>query len=284
MTNELTVQSEALQALVESSKEAKGYPEKLAPNREAEDDDGNRLPLGAYTVRYEGNLIYMPETEIRLGFKELYRYQRYNSTSKKMEAFTVLEENPFKGEYPDNLGTFKCGKVTGAAVEQLSEEERELNAAKAKYMMVIFAQVDISGAVDNLGKKVFKSKDPVWLNVTLNLSGMQAVDVGTLFRKDLFKSHGRVERTVLMKKAQKDKAGANTYYKPQFAAGSLIDVFNDAEYGEFITETALAIKGENDRILEQHVAANATEETYENELKLVTEFDDELPESMQGEV
>ena len=249
------------------------FPPKLGTNKEPEDDNGVRLPLGAYTVMYKDKPIYMTETKVRLGHHELYRFSRYNDKEKKMACVTTYETNPFKGEFPDSLGTFRCGKVTGKAVAELTEEEKDLNAKKGKYQLVIFCQVDISHAVYADGSRVVDSDTPEYYSVSMAFSGTRAVEVGNQFNKEIFKTFNRFEKHVQLIKAVKEKTGDNTYYVPQFKLGDDSGFPTDISYIEYIEHIEAGINGENAKILEAHVNANKSDSDYDSELEVVNLVD-----------
>lgn len=271
MSTELAITDDLIDSILESGKDKKtsSYPDRLGINTEPEDDDGNRLPLGAYTLKYNGKRIYLPTAELRFGAREQYRYQKYDSDAKKFFPVSVYEKEPW-GEFPDTAGTFKCGKITGKDVKELTETEKDANKDKGDYTLVIFAQIDLKDAVYSDGSKV--SEDTLWHSITLTYKGTRAVDVSNRI-KDEYGDYARQERTLKLTKAKKDKVGTNTFYIIQFKLGNPSSLREDEEYVKYNLTTNEGIGYENEKVMEAHIAANKTDQDYENELNLVSEVE-----------
>lgn len=115
----------------------------LGVNRELEDDDGNRLPVGVFRVLFNGNSVFAPTVKFR-PFLNTYQYSIYDGEAQKYVRSSVYTTDIFAKEIPDSAGGNKCGKVSKKEFERLTEAEQAAQK-KIRCSRFVFGLVSITG-------------------------------------------------------------------------------------------------------------------------------------------
>ena len=141
---------------------------RLSINRVGEDDDGNKLEVGTYT-------IYDPESEKKVYSKKgevvklrpfirAYQYMEYNPDENNYANKTIIFKS-WKDEPLDTLGGVKCGKIPYKELETLSKEDimnlrGTVNRANGGYMKSFPNQnlnIESLTASDNIDNRIMKN-------------------------------------------------------------------------------------------------------------------------------
>lgn len=168
---------------------------RLSVNRDAEDDDGNPLPVGTYTYKDTTGQHFSKTAKFR-PFMNVYQYSVYDSDTKKYTNRTIMFKN-FRDELIDIKGGTACGKVMGKEKDNLSEAQKE-QQKKIKCARIVFGQV------------TFPDKEPVAVLWKMGGSNFMAPDA--VF-KELAKNKRLFWTTELDLSLTRKKAGATTYYE-----------------------------------------------------------------------
>ena len=117
---------------------------RLIINREAENDDGDALVVGAYTLFLEGvGRIYSKNAKFR-ALLNCFQYSIYSLEERTITSRTILFHD-WREEILDTDGGMKCGKVTGKRnKDALSTEEAE-QQKKIKCQRHLFGLVSMTG-------------------------------------------------------------------------------------------------------------------------------------------
>ena len=120
--------------------ETTSYLPRLKINREAEDEQGNSLPMGAFCVSQEGNTVYSKEATFRL-FINAYQYQEYDPTLGFVNKSVIIKS--FNEEAFDELGGLACGKISRDRWDSLPVEE-QLRQRNIKCNRLMFGTVSFT--------------------------------------------------------------------------------------------------------------------------------------------
>lgn len=215
----------------------------LSVNRDADDADGNVLPVGTFKLAHPtlGNLF--AKTVVFRPFMNTYRYSKYDPELEKTVARTVYFKSFSEKEIPDSSGGMKCGKVTGKAKNDLSEVEK-VEQKDIKCHRHLFGVVTMTG-VDKDGKEHTVESWPV----TMKLGGVNFMPIGEIMdaltkKKLLMFNH---EFNLSLKR---DKNGATVFYHiiPEVDYSKRVD-FTDMDMD--VLNTFLAhVEHENQRVLD----------------------------------
>ena len=182
---------------------------KLAINRVGEDDDGNKLEVGTYTVydtvseqkvyskKGNGNVLFRP-------FIRGYQYMEYSPDENNYPSQSVIFKS-WKEEAIDTNGGLKCGKVAFKELNTLTNEE----AARQKNIKCYTLAYGLLNmhAVTGSGKSVNIEELPCLWRVT----GMNFRPVNESIKG--IKNRGKlIQNTNLILSTKRKKHGTNVYY------------------------------------------------------------------------
>ena len=104
-----------------------GIP-RLTINRNPEDDDGNQLPMGAYSVFHNevGQIVYGKPIKFR-PFINTMQYMQYSPEQEEYTNRSIIFKN-WKEEAIDIQGGTRCGKIPQREWEKLGLTTEQLNA------------------------------------------------------------------------------------------------------------------------------------------------------------
>ena len=220
---------------------------KLAINRIGEDDDGNKLDVGTYSIydtvseqkvysRKPGNspVLFRP-------FIRGYQYMEYDPDTNTYPNFSVIFKS-WKDEALDMLGGTKCGKVPFKDIETLTNEE----AARQKNIKCYTLAYGLLNmhAVTGAGEEVNVEDLPcLW-----RISGMNFRPVNEAIKS--IKNRGKlIQNTNLLLSTKRKKHGTNVYYMTDISIDDKVVEFSkkDLSTMELFAET---INEENKKVVE----------------------------------
>ena len=257
----------------DGSQMGSGTLPRLTINRAAEDDDGNALRAGVYT-------IFDPESEDRVyGLKDkpaqfrpfinAYQYMEYDANDNKYASTSVIFKS-WKDEPIDTKGGVRCGKVIGKDKDQLTDAE--IAAQKSiKCYRLVYGLLSMDCTKANGEPTSVKDMPVLWRVTGMNFKPIGETLKGLKGRNSLMFNH------VLNLSAKRKKSGDNIFYiasidvddkQVEFTKKDLeyMDMFND-----LITE-------ENTRVSEQWKQANASNTKDAESAKVVEAVTEESPE------
>ena len=183
---------------------------RLMINRNPEDDDGNRLPIGSFSIYHNdaGENIYGKPIKFR-PFISAMQYMEYSAEEEAYLSRSIIFKN-WKDEPIDTVGGVRCGKVPFKDRANLSADELADQRSKKCYRLVY-------GEVTFMGKTAsgtdYEVKDyPVLWRVT----GTQFNPVGNAL-KSISQRKKLMFNCLLTLETEKKKAGANVFYIAKIA-------------------------------------------------------------------
>ena len=215
----------------------------LSVNRDADDADGNTLPVGTFKLASNtlGN-IYAKSVSFR-PFMNTFRYSKYDAELEKTVSRTVFFKSFSEKEIPDSAGGMKCGKVTGKAKNDLSDVE-VVEQKAIKCHRHLFGVVTMTG-VDKDGKEFTVENHPV----AMKLGGVNFMPIGeamdALTKKKLLMFNHEFNLSL-----KRDKNGATVFYHiiPEVDYTKRVD-FTDSDMD--VLNTFLShVEHENTKILD----------------------------------
>ena len=144
-----------------------GLP-RLTINRQPEDDDGNKIPMGTYGVYDSGieSMVYGKPAIFR-PFINSFQFMEYDTEQNKFSKRSVIFKN-WKDEAIDTSGGTRCGKVPFKERDKLSKAELEMQK-NIKCYRLVYGTVSMEGE-NAEGNKVSIKHKPVLWRVTGSLS------------------------------------------------------------------------------------------------------------------
>jgi|TARA_R110000803_G_scaffold22184_3_gene55495 hypothetical protein len=208
MTNDISVNkmtdSEVMSAIGQTLETNRPILSRLTINRDAEDDDGNRLPSGHYSVYHpelETN-VYGENVDFR-PFYTSYQYMAYNPSERKYSSRSVIFRN-WKENIIDSQGTERCGKLTEAQKVNLNDADKELQKNIKCYKMT-YGTVSFKGKTATGEDVDIKDFPVLWRNTGSNYNIVNEAFTGlTNLGKPMFKY-------TLTLGTEKRKAGSNRF-------------------------------------------------------------------------
>ncbi len=219
---------------------------KLAINRTGEDDDGNKLEVGTYSIydtvseqkvyskKGNGPVLFRP-------FIRGYQYMEYDPDTNTYPNYSVIFKS-WKDEALDLLGGTKCGKVPFKELDTLTNEEaaRQKNI---KCYTLVYGLLNMH-AVTGKGDAVNVEDLPcIW-----RITGMNFRPVNESIKS--IKNRGKlIQNTNLNLSTKRKKHGTNVYYMTDISIADRQVEFTkkDLSVMELFAET---VSEENKRVVE----------------------------------
>ena len=226
-----------------------GVP-RLTINRNPEDDDGNQLPMGAYSVFHNeiGQTVYGKPIIFR-PFISSMKYMQYDTEQEEYISRSIIFKN-WQEEIIDTQGGTRCSKIPQRDWEKLGLTPEEIaNQRTIKCYRLVFGQVTFDGHTAD--KTEVKVKDyPVLWRVT----GVQFNPVGNALQS-ISERKKLMFNCVLHLDSQKKKNGSNVYYvstiRVNADAGLKLTKDDETTLGNFQT----IINDENSEVLDLYKSA-----------------------------
>ena len=221
-----------------------GVP-RLTINRNPEDDDGNQLPMGAYSVFHNevGQTVYGKPIIFR-PFISSMKYMQYDTEQEEYISRSIIFKN-WQEEIIDTQGGTRCSKIPQRDWEKLGLTPEEIaNQRTIKCYRLVFGQVTFDGHTAD--KTEVKVKDyPVLWRVT----GVQFNPVGNALQS-ISERKKLMLNCALHLDSQKKKNGSNVYYvstiRVNADAGLKLTKDDETTLGNFQT----IINDENNEVLD----------------------------------
>ena len=247
-----------------------GTLSRLTINRSAEDDDGNQLSAGVYTVydaSIEDRVYSIKDKPIQFRpFINSYQYMEYDPNNNSYPCSSVIFKS-WKDEPIDTNGGVRCGKVIGKDKEQLSEAEIEAQR-NIKCYRLVYGLVSFDGTTPK-GEPATVDSMPVLFRVT----GSNFTPIGEAL-KSLKGRESLIQNHLLNLKTTRKKAGSNVYYVSQISVDSKEVEFTQKDLEHMDMFRAL-IEEENARVSEKYQNAVKNKESDAASAKVINEMEDD---------
>jgi hypothetical protein len=252
----------------------------LKINRDHEDDSGNSLPAGSWSVSLPDKMVYAKEIDFQV-FAQRYQYLHYDAEVNEMVNKSTMAKNLYpQTEIPDMLGTFRCGSVPASQRENLSAE-KAMQQKNIKCFRMLFGKATFLNAVDETGKKVddavdvpilWRARGSNFMPISVPMDALTAQKKPFIF----YKLHVSLD---------KKKNGGLVYYVGKFGTAPKLVDFTPADQ-DTLAYFMDYINAENSAVMKQYDDSLRKQgRMVDQEAVTVTSEDvlnDDLPESLTG--
>ena len=228
---------------------------RLSINRQAEDEDGNRLTQGSYAFYHDesGGTVYAKEVSFR-PFLNRYQYMAYDPEERQYTSRSIVFQD-WQQDAIDSTGTLRCGKVPAKDHDTLSAKDAAKQGNIKCYRM-LYGVVSGTVEVPVTGDSVEVTNYPVLWRATGTSWGIIGdAQTKVTSRKQPLMNYPWALTT------ERAKAGGNIFYKPVIKIDfSEVVALTDDDY-ETLKVFGEMLKEENASILEEYEAAKRKNDT-----------------------
>jgi hypothetical protein len=247
-----------------------GNLSRLTINRAAEDDDGNQLSAGVYTVYdsgIEAKVYSIKDKAIQFRpFINAYQYMQYDPDNNSYPCSSVVFKS-WKEEPIDTNGGVRCGKVIGKDKEQLTQAEIDAQR-NIKCYRLVYGLLSMEGTTAT-GDATTIDAMPVLFRVT----GSNFTPIGEAL-KSLKGRDSLMQNHLLNLTTKRKKAGSNVYYVSNVSVDNKEIDFTKKDLEHMDMFSAL-IEEENSRISEKYQNAHKNKERDAASAKVINEMADD---------
>ena len=251
-----------------------GIP-RLSINRNPEDDNGNKLPVGEFSVfdTTAGKVAYGKPVTFR-PFLSGMQYMNYSPDKGEYVNRSIIFSS-HKDEAIDMLGGVNCGKVPYKERDQLTPEQqveqRTIRCYRLVYGLVSFGGKLADGSVHNVDE----------LPALYRVSGTAFLPVSNAI-KSLKDSGKLMFKCTLKLDTERQKRGGNTFYVPVITPNSNTQIEFTSKDNDILTVFKDAIDKENQEVISAYKKARdkSPNDSDAESAKIVNELDDQLPEDV----
>jgi hypothetical protein len=246
---------------------------RLTINRNPEDDNGNQLPIGSFTV-YDSstNKNYYGKTVTLRPFISGMQYMHYDPEKSEYVNRSVIFSS-WKEEAIDIQGGVKCNKVPYKERDSLAAEElavqKQIRCYRLVYGLVSFDGVDAEG-----NKRKVENFPAVWRVTGTSFKPVSdAIEALKKRKKLMFTCTFKLE-------SKRQKKGSNVFYVPVISPDADANLDMSKEDIETLQVFKDSIAAENNEVARLFKAAKDKKYTSEDakSAEIVDELDDNLPD------
>lgn len=243
-----------------------GLP-RLTINRQPEDDDGNKLPVGTYGVYDSGieSMVYGKPAIFR-PFLNSFQFMEYDAEQNKFSKRSVIFKN-WKDDPIDTSGGSRCGKVPFKERDKLSKAELD-HQKNIKCYRLVFGTVSFDGKTADGNDVSIKNKPVLWRVTGSNFTPVGEAMQSLKNRKKLMFNH------TLSLDTERRKAGSNVFYVSSIKVNQ-DEVKFTKEDMELMNKFQDIVSSENEEVISLWKDANKSKNgTADNEsAKLVSDVE-----------
>ena len=248
----------------DGSQISSGSLPRLTINRTSEDDDGNALRTGVYT-------IYDSESEARVyGLKDksvhfrpfinAYQYMEYDAENNNYPCSSVIFKS-WKDEPIDSNGGVRCGKVIGKDKDQLSQAEIDAQR-NIKCYRLVYGLLSMEGTTATGESTTIENMPVLW-----RVTGMNFKPIGETL-KSLKGRNSLMFNHVLNLTTKRKKSGSNVFYVASINVSDKEIAFSkkDLEHMDMFNDI---VNEENVRVSEKWKEANSNKKQDAESAKVI---------------
>jgi len=231
-----------------------GLP-RLNINYDAETEDGQTLPRGAWKMYLDGRFIYAEEVKVRFILRT-FEYSLWDQETGTFSSKSV-QKPTLSGMFPSTDGINKAGRLTREEEEALSKDDPAYLRSRAVVCnQVIFGK--ISGDFRTAdGTEVKVEDQPVV--AYFKRSGFKPIGD---FISNLAKQKKLMQKCVISLKTHRHKNGTVTFWTPVPALVDEVSITQEDK--DLMAMFADTVKGHNESVMNQ----------YREAVKLIADDDD----------
>jgi len=231
-----------------------GLP-RLNINYDAETEDGQTLPRGAWKMYLDGRFIYAD----KVSFRPILRTFEYSVWDQESGTFSSksVQKPTLSGMFPDTTGGNKCGRLTREEEDRLPKDDiAYLNSRAVVCNQVLYGK--ISGEFKTADGTAVKIEDQAVV-AYFKRSGFKPIND---FIGGLSKQKKLMQKCEISLTTHRHKNGSVTFWTPVPTLEKEVDITDqDKELMGMFAET---VKGHNENVMNQ----------YREAVKLIADDDD----------
>ena len=231
-----------------------GLP-RLNINYDAETEDGQTLPRGAWKMYLDGRFIYAEEVKVRFILRT-FEYSLWDQETGTFSSKSV-QKPTLSGMFPSTDGVNKAGRLTREEEETLSKDDPAYLRSRAVVCnQVIFGK--ISGDFRTADGTEVKIEDQPVV-AYFKRSGFKPIGD---FISNLAKQKKLMQKCVISLKTHRHKNGSVTFWTPMPALVDEVSITQEDK--DLMAMFADTVKGHNESVMNQ----------YREAVKLIADDDD----------
>ena len=231
-----------------------GLP-RLNINYDAETEDGQTLPRGAWKMYLDGRFIYAEEVKVRFILRT-FEYSLWDQETGTFSSKSV-QKPTLSGMFPSTDGINKAGRLTREEEEALSKDDPAYLRSRAVVCnQVIFGK--ISGDFRTADGTEVKIEDQPVV-AYFKRSGFKPIGD---FISNLAKQKKLMQKCVISLKTHRHKNGSVTFWTPMPALVDEVSITQEDK--DLMAMFADTVKGHNESVMNQ----------YREAVKLIADDDD----------
>lgn len=212
-------------------------------NYDAETEDGQTLPRGAWKMYLDGRFIYAD----KVSFRPILRTFEYSVWDQESGTFSSksVQKPTLSGMFPDTTGGNKCGRLTREEEDRLPKDDiAYLNSRAVVCNQVLYGK--ISGDFKTADGTDVKIEDQPVV-AYFKRSGFKPISD---FIGGLSKQKKLMQKCEISLTTHRHKNGSVTFWTPVPALEKEVDITDqDKELMGLFAET---VKGHNENVMNQH--------------------------------
>lgn len=212
-------------------------------NYDAETEDGQTLPRGAWKMYLDGRFIYAD----KVTFRPILRTFEYSVWDQESGTFSSksVQKPTLSGMFPDTTGGNKCGRLTREEEDRLPKDDiAYLNSRAVVCNQVLYGK--ISGDFKTADGTDVKIEDQPVV-AYFKRSGFKPISD---FIGGLSKQKKLMQKCEISLTTHRHKNGSVTFWTPVPALEKEVDITDqDKELMGLFAET---VKGHNENVMNQH--------------------------------
>jgi hypothetical protein len=212
-------------------------------NYDAETEDGQTLPRGAWKMYLDGRFIYAE----KVTFRPILRTFEYSVWDQESGTFSSksVQKPTLSGMFPDTTGGNKCGRLTREEEDRLPKDDiAYLNSRAVVCNQVLYGK--ISGDFKTADGTSVKIEDQPVV-AYFKRSGFKPISD---FIGGLSKQKKLMQKCEISLTTHRHKNGSVTFWTPVPALEKEVDITDqDKELMGLFAET---VKGHNENVMNQH--------------------------------
>ena len=228
---------------------------RLSINHASEDEEGNALPRGHFSLITDDGIFYGEKATIR-PFMRTYSYSLWNNEEGAFSSQTV-QASSFNSEFYDTEGGLKCGRLDPAQLEGLPKDSPEWVLQKSvKCSQNLYGLVTLINAKTKDGKSAKAKAVPcVWY-----AKGANFVPVNDCL-KSLHKQKQPMWLTTIGLSSVRKKKGGNTYFHAELTPRGQVDWSEEDDV--LMHQFMETVKGYNESIMRRYEEARGNKEEFD---------------------
>lgn len=244
----------------------------LVVNSQADDDDGNPLPRGHFTIKNGETPAYAQTVTVRV-LSNHFQYMTYDPNEKRVTCKSVEIAN-WGQEAIDTKGTTRCGKPTSAQLREMAPEDQERHKNTTCFRKI---RVLVTGTAKTATGDVVE-----WKNVPaiIMAKGTNFNPFNDQVVKMLPNGRNAWDFNIELK-AERQKNGSVVWFVINFYPDFKNPLAMDEEVVGHIKNFADSINAENARIKKQYEAALSSQTLDQSAIDAINNsLDDDLNDDL----